>query len=247
MVFLQLFWKRTSGDVWSSFSIGQMCFLTPNQQCHSTDPHPFLSLHWLKLWAKDEMSGLHPLVLNCHIIIITLIYYYLQVLSSSWDGRSFGHNKHGPKIGGRTGGLCPFGGAGSPYNTMWPGLRPTFVPSGILIHPAVWIQQTWAKNWGAVPPFWGGGVESPSSTMWPGPRPTSILNGILIHNRHGPKIFWGSAPFWGRELGPHLRQCGQGRGLPACQVSSWSVQPFGHNTSTLQTDRLTGQENGPIA
>jgi len=41
------------------------------------------------------------------------------------------------------------------------------------------------------------------------------------------------------ELGPHLTQCGQGRDLPACQVSSWSVQPFGHNTPTLQTDRQT--------
>ena len=28
-------------------------------------------------------------------------------------------------------------GAGSPSNTMWPTPRPTFVPSGILIHPTV--------------------------------------------------------------------------------------------------------------
>jgi len=42
-------------------------------------------------------------------------------------------------------------------------------------------------------------------------------------------------------MGPHLTQCGQGRGLPTCQVSSWSVQPFGHNTPTSQTDRQTGQ------
>jgi len=28
-----------------------------------------------------------------------------------------------------------------------------------------------------------------------------------------------------------------GRGVPACQVSSWSIQPFGHNTPTSQTDR----------
>ena len=31
---------------------------------------------------------------------------------------------------------------------MWPGMRPTFVPSVILIHPAVLPQQTWAENWG---------------------------------------------------------------------------------------------------
>jgi len=37
--------------------------------------------------------------------------------------------------------LCPFPrGAGSPSNTMWPGPRPTSVPSDILIHPTVWPQ-----------------------------------------------------------------------------------------------------------
>jgi len=46
------------------------------------------------------------------------------------------------------------------------------MPSAILIHPAVWPQQTWAENWG----------------------------GRLC-------------PFEGGELGPHLTQCGQGRGL----------------------------------
>ena len=39
------------------------------------------------------------------------------------------------------------------------------------------------------------------------------------------------------ELGLRLTQCGQGWGLPACQVSSWSVQPFGHSARTSQTDR----------
>jgi len=39
-------------------------------------------------------------------------------------------------IGRKLGELCPFmeGRAGSPSNTMPPRLRPTFVPSGILIH-----------------------------------------------------------------------------------------------------------------
>jgi len=49
----------------------------------------------------------------------------------------------------------------------------------------------------------------------------------------------GAVPLWGGELGPHLTQCGEGRGLPACQVSSWSAQPFGHSARTLQTDRQT--------
>jgi len=54
-----------------------------------------------------------------------------------------------------------------------------------------------------------------------------------------PFIFF----FGGGWLGPHLTQCGRCQGLPPCQVSSWSIQPFGHNTPTLQTDRQdrTGQ------
>jgi len=77
------------------------------------------------------------------------------------------------------------GEVGSPSNTMLPWLRPTFVPSGILIHPTVWRQQTWPKIGGCapfyyflgvgshlVPPF--SGDRSASNTMWPGPRPTSV-------------------------------------------------------------------------
>jgi len=41
-------------------------------------------------------------------------------------------------------------------------------------------------------------------------------------NRYGPKI-GGYAPLEEGELCHHLTQCGQGRGLPACQVSSWSI------------------------
>jgi len=38
-------------------------------------------------------------------------------------------------------GLCPFEGrVGSSSNTMWPGPRPTSVPSCILIHLTVWPQ-----------------------------------------------------------------------------------------------------------
>jgi len=75
-----------------------------------------------------------------------------QVLSSSWDGRPFGHNRHGPKIGGA---VPLWVGAAFPSNTTSPGLRPTSVPSGILIYPAVWPQQTWAENCEAAVPLWG--------------------------------------------------------------------------------------------
>jgi len=39
------------------------------------------------------------------------------------------------------------------------------------------------------------------------------------------------------ELGSHLTQCGLVRRLPPYQVTSWSIQAFGHNTPTWQTDR----------
>jgi len=55
---------------------------------------------------------------------------------------------------------------------------------------------------------------------------------------------WGAVPLWGRGSwvpSPHLTQCGQGWDLPARQVSSWSIQPFGHSTPTLQIDRTDRQ------
>jgi len=63
---------------------------------------------------------------------------------------------------------------------MWPGRRPTSIPSGILIHPAVWPQQTWAGSWGALPLFSGGGAGSPSKTVWSKSRPTRTPSFILI-------------------------------------------------------------------
>jgi len=33
----------------------------------------------------------------------------------------------------------------------------------------------------------------------------------------------------GRALGPHVTQCGLGRGVPLYQVASWSIQPFGYD------------------
>jgi len=56
---------------------------------------------------------------------------------ASWSIQPFGHNRHGPKIGGC---CAPFCGAGSPSNAMWPGPRPISIPNGVLIHPAVWPQ-----------------------------------------------------------------------------------------------------------
>ena len=61
-------------------------------------------------------------------------------------------------MGQKEGAAVPLlGGARFPFNTMWPGPRCTSVPSGILIYLAIWPQQTWAENWGAVP-LWGSWV-----------------------------------------------------------------------------------------
>jgi len=65
--------------------------------------------------------------------------------------------------------LCPLfgGGTESPSSIMSPGPRPTSasVPSGILIHPVVWPQQTWAENWRGLCPFLGKGKLGPNLTQ----------------------------------------------------------------------------------
>jgi len=53
------------------------------------------------------------------------------------------------------------------------------LPSGILIHAAIWPQQIWAENWGDCAPL-GRQAGSPSNTMWLGPRPTCVPSFILI-------------------------------------------------------------------
>jgi len=46
----------------------------------------------------------------------------------------------------------------------------------------------------------------------------------------GMGLKWGGAAVGaGSPLGPHLTQCGLGRGIPLYQVASSSIQPFGHN------------------
>ena len=59
-----------------------------------------------------------------------------------------------------------------------------------------------------------------------GLRPSSIPSGVLDPCSHlaatdmGRKLGEGCAPLGEGELGPHLTQCGYGRGLPECQVST---------------------------
>jgi len=67
------------------------------------------------------------------------------------------------------------------------------------------------------------------------------------HNRHGPKIGGGSAPLFGKgELGPHLTQCGQVRGLPVWVQSFILIHPTVRPQYTNVTDRQTGEDRTTV-
>ena len=89
----------------------------------------------------------------------------------------------GQKLGGSG---CAFflGVAGPTANTMSRMLRPTSVPSGILIHAAVWPQKSWAGIWVTQPPTpFGVGGWVPIYPHLTQSRlcDTSISSGILMH------------------------------------------------------------------
>jgi len=113
--------------------------------------------------------------------------------------------------------------ATSPSNAMSHGPRPTCVPSGILIHAAVWPQQTWTGKWG-----WGLSLlgelsprltqcrwsEANFSTKWH-LDPSSHLATTDMGRKLG-----GCAPLG--ELGPYLTQCRPG---PTCLPSGILIHP----------------------
>jgi len=85
-----------------------------------------------------------------------------------------------------------------------------------------------------------GGVGSASNTMLPEPRPTTVTikwhldpSSRLATTNMGRKL-GGSAPCWGGGAGSPLAQCCLGRGLHPHQVTSWSIQRFGHNRHGLK-------------
>jgi len=140
--------------------------------------------------------------------------------------------------------LCIFlGGAGSSCNTMWPGPRPTSIPSGIVIYPAVWSKQTWTQNWGCAPL---GGAGSPSDNVaWaevyiPTKWHLDPFNRLVtIHWPKSGGLLCPLSPFFGGELGIHLTQCGRVRGLPACQV--FLLEASNPLATIHQRYRQTGQ------
>jgi len=127
---------------------------------------------------------------------------YKQVLGSSWDGRPFGRNRYGPKIGGFAH-FC--GEAESPSNTMYVAWAEAYLRTKWHFDPYRRLARIdmGQRVGAAVPPF-SRGAESPSNTMLRGPRPTSLPSGILIYPALWPQQIWGrkvqrgAVPLWVR-------------------------------------------------
>ena len=108
-------------------------------------------LTWMKTSVIQHKSTPPEYCSRQPQIVVALTYYKCSA------GAEMGDSLATTDMGQKLGAVPLSAGAAS----MWPGPRPTFVPSGILIHPAVWPQQTWAENWGCAPFFWGGGSWVP--------------------------------------------------------------------------------------
>jgi len=155
---------------------------------------------------------------------------------ASWSIQPFCYNRHGPTHNWRGVSWVPKYGS-----TMWPGPRTTSVPSGI------WSNQPFGHNRhgskiGGLCPF-GGGELGPHLTQEAYLHaefhldPCSHLATIDM----GRKLEVIVPPLWGGELGPQVTQCRLDRGLPARQVTSWSIQPFGHNRHGQSSAPFLGQ------
>jgi len=105
-------------------------------------------------------------------------------------------------------------------------------------------------------PLFGEEAGSPSNTKSTGPKPTSIPSGILISAAIWPQQIraenWGAVPLWGGGAGSPSNTMWPGP-KPTCVprfiLIRLSVWPQCTNVTdrTGQTDRPTGQDNGPIA
>jgi len=95
------------------------------------------------------MKQMDTLWTEFHGILNIRLYFIISLINNNSAVAEMGDRLATIDMGGKEGVQCPFlRGAGSPSNTMSPVPRCTSVLSGILIHLAVWRQQTWAENWG---------------------------------------------------------------------------------------------------
>jgi len=150
-------------------------------------------------------------------------------------------------VGQKEEGCCaPFGGAGSPPNTMLPGPTPTqYLHTKWHLHPSSRLATTDMGQ-----KLWGRGVGSPSNTMWPGPRST-CLRGIFIHSAIWPQQIW--AENWG--LCPSGGRGGESPSntiwpgpRPTCTPSFIVIHPTVWPQCTNITNRTgqTGQRSNSI-
>jgi len=126
---------------------------------------------------------------------------------------------------------------------MLPGPRPTSVPSGILIYPAVWPQHTRAENWGEGCALFGElGPHVPQCRLGQGlylrTKWHLDLSSRLATIDMGRKL--GAVPLWG-ELVPHLTQRSLRRGLSPYLVVILNRLATIHQRHR-QADRQTGRQ-----
>jgi len=133
-------------------------------------------------------------------------------------------------------------GAGSLPNIKSSGLRPTSMPTAILIHPAIWHNKhtkwhldassrlaTIIKGWklGLALSLLGEGELGPNNVAWAKTHfhAKCHLDRSSRWRQRTCAENWGegSSPFLGSEaLGAHLTQCSLGRGLPRI---NWQHDP----------------------
>jgi len=148
----------------------------------------------------------------------------------------FGHNGHGPKIGG----CAPFlGGAGFPSNSMAcaEAYQSTTMPSFMLIHPTVWPQYT--------------KVTDKTDRQTGQTQQSVALTEVYLRTKWHLNLSSRLATtdmghfFWGGELGPHLTQCGLGR---VYLHPMFHFDPCNRLATIHQHYRQTDRQvNGPIA
>jgi len=125
----------------------------------------------VELFSPDR---LHSWLLNSHELLVMLPFNKCSVVAEMCDRLAT------TDMDRKEGDAVPLsGGAGFPSNTMWSQQRSTFLPRGILIHPAVWPRH--GPTIGRLCPFFGRAAGFPSNTMWPGSGPTSMPSFIFMH------------------------------------------------------------------
>ena len=205
---------------------------------------------WLRYWyAGSCWTCLRQASSRITIVDQSSRLHDEQVLSSSWDGRLFGHNRHWLEIGG----CVPLGDGAE----LGPHLTRCGLGRGLPSYqvPSWFIQPFGHSSHGpksgrlCMALFRGRWV--PISTISDGSRPTSSPSDILIHPALWPQWTWaenwGIVPpfFWGGGAGSPSNTMWPGpTPIFHAKFHFWFIQPFRHNTPMLQTHISTERQTG---